>query len=122
MKLIGYKLKYQYRNSDSYDEWSRTITYESDIFLTKEAAMKSIELITKKKIEEARKSNSSYISFQYDCEVSHGRSTNNLFCEARKQLMKSYKKIFRLMRKFEIIPVYVRETPTSELNYYELAG
>ena len=120
MKLIGYKLKYQYHNGDS-NEWSRIITYESDIFLTREAAMKSIELITKKKIEEARKANSTYVNFQYDCEVSQGRSTNELFCEARKSLMKSYKKIFRLMRKFEIVPVYARETPTSELNYYEIA-
>lgn len=121
MKLIGYKLKYQYHNGDSC-EWSRIITTESDIFLTKEAAMKSIELIKKRKIEEARNSNSSYISFQYDCEVSNRRSTNKFLCEAREQLMKSYKKIFRLMRKFEIVPVYARETPTSELNHYELAN
>ncbi len=120
MKLLGYKLKYQHHNGDSY-EWSRIITMESEIFLTKEAAMKSIELIKKRKIEEAREKNSSYISFQYNCEVSQGRSTNNLFCEARELLMKSYKKIFRLMRKFEIVPVYARETPTSELNQYELA-
>lgn len=120
MKLIGYKLKYQYHNGDS-NVWSRIITMESDIFLTKEAAIKSIELIKKKKIEEARKANSTYVNFQYDCEVSQGRSTNKLFCEARESLMKSYKKIFRLMRKLEIVPVYARETPTSELNHYELA-
>ena len=121
MKLIGYKLKYQYHNGDSC-EWSRIITMESDIFLTKEAAMKSIELIKKRKIEEARNSNSSYISFQYDCEVSHGRSTNKLLCEAREQLMKSYKRIFRLMRKFEIVPIYAREIPISDLNHFELAN
>jgi len=120
MKLIGYKLKYQYHNGDSY-EWSRIITMESEIFLTREAAVESIKLITKKKIEKAREDNSSYVNFQYDCEVSQGRSTNKLFCEARKQLMKSYKKIFRLMRKFEIVSVYARETPTSDLNHYEIA-
>jgi hypothetical protein len=95
---------------------------ESDIFLTKEAAMKSIELIKKRKIEKVREDYSSYVYFQYDCEVSQGRSTNKLFCEARKSLMKSYKKIFRLMRKLEVVPVYARETPTSELNHYELAN
>lgn len=54
-------------------------------------------------------------------EISNGRSTNKFLCEARKQLMKSYKRIFRLMRKFEIVPVYARETPTSELSHYEIA-
>lgn len=120
MKLIGYKLKYKYHNGDSY-EWSRIITMESDIFLTKEAAMKSIELIKKKKIEKVREDYSSYIYFQYDYEVSNGRSTNKFLCEARKHLMNDYKRIFRLMRKFEIVPVYARETPTFGLNHYEIA-
>ena len=120
MKLLGYKLKCQYHNGDS-NEWSRIITYESDIFLTKEAAMKSIELITKKKIEKAREDYSSYVYFQYDYEVSQKRSTHKFLCEARKQLMAEYKRIFRLIRKFEIVPVYARETPTSEINHYEIA-
>lgn len=119
MKLIGYKLKYQKHNGDSY-EWSRIITYESEIFSTKEAAIESIELVKERMLKEEKEKNFKYLNFQYDCEVENGRDTNEFLCQTRKNLMNNYKRILRIVRDIEIVPVYVRETPSSKLNYYEL--
>lgn len=121
MILIGYKLKYQYHNGDTC-EYSRVITWESEIFLTKENAIKSIELIKKKMIENARKEHSSFaFGPQYECEVSFNRSINKFFCDVRRSLMADYKRILSLVRNLEIVPVYARETPTFDIGYYELA-
>ena len=120
MKLIGYKIFHEQDNGETC-EFYRIFRYESEIFTTKEAAVKSLSLIKKALLDKARKDSNEYINIQYKYEVNNNRSTNEFLCDVRKSLMKNYVRALRLVRKLVIVPVYARESPSQILNEIHLA-
>lgn len=87
-KIVGYKLHHACDNGEV-DEYHRIFQYESEIFVTRDSAEKSRELIKKSLIRELKQ------RWFYDAD----------------DLKRDQEKILQLVEKLEVIPVYARYSP-----------